>query len=1375
MDVFSLSTNPWLFIVNVAFCSITLGAMALSASYVLQRCSLPLRYALLCFGVVSIVACPLPIWFGCRHGLGLVTLQMNSNDQSLHSQFEDLGSKINPTRDLAARSKTEADQGDLVLESTHSQDILLRADDAKILPVGPTQTNSVSTHKNLGSFGMSWLNRTVGCLSLVWLAGSFWYLKKLVGGFRLLYRLQREVEITNDRRLSVCIDAIFLEMRGKKCRTRIYESTLAQAPLTVGWWQPAFVVPKDLAKRLDDEQLESVLTHEVAHLVRRDSYMALLQQLSLVLFWWNPFLRFVNQQISQLRERICDDHAVKRLGNGVPLATAMVTIAEWSVGRDKTLPFVATLIDFEGEIEGRINRLADRERKIVVSLNIPSKLMLGLAGILIGTASLIPVVRAQIEIPSASKDVSSPSEWQVLVRTVDAQGNPIANSKIGFQFRGNEAPVLETSNDDGWFVKSFKTQTPAYLIIHARADGYAPMRAFWRNGDEYPLDPLPAEFTFKMMKAITVGGAVIDEAGEPIEGARVQFSAGVKQDSDASRAQISFSFESYTTDEKGRWSCDLAPQAIDTGSINVYHPDYVFDSANYNVDDKIPLLREATHQWILKKGFAISGRVVDSNDNPIEGATLALGELNRSSDKGPFPRTDSDGRYRFEAVSPRSENRDGPISFTIMVLKHGFQPVMESVPGYGKRPMNDSSPQERIVNFQLTRGVPVTIRVVDTLGQPVESVNVDLRYWHDTETLGVLQKSCLPTKTDAQGIWQWNDFPRGEAIRFDFYKQGFADVRQLQIKVNDPSVIVTVVLNRPQVIVGTVVDAITKKPIPEFVIQRAFEGMKELRWIEPTRSKNGVYRKQIRMPSATGSYTYRAMAEGYTSAISQSTPYEEGKTTVINFELVPLAPHATQTDAEEEKKKEAPAKSSKSRRDKFETEVKTTPVSIYGRTIRKDGKPIPGVRVWAVSSRASQTRLGEAVSDENGNYRIENVIMPFEVRPYAIEHSEFELFGMAEGFAFAWHRTDYYPMLVRKNLPTGHSYESSTGESYVWDESRKRYRAVLSENEYAANIFSINGIYGDKQIKVDLAFSAPSRFSSQLVDDQGRPIVDASIGLWHVQELRSNVIERTQTMYVDGVAPSELRNRRTDQNGFFEYANLPQNCSLRLSIAPKGFTRRDVQGFTGNRAGNIFDEPSDIDDGSVITFKRPIKVPIQVVYDDTGLPAKNVSVGLGNGETWDLRTTDKDGRATLTVPAGKHSLGATAEYGTPYLSAEADPSSESNSHVISADSPTATMRTIRLKRAAEVDVQVVDSTTGKGIAGYDFWIMKDNGTSEYLWRSFEPPNLFRVDRPLTDENGRAKLLFVPGKHTIGVEANPSQSIECVAGQVTSVTFMISKK
>lgn len=146
----------------------------------------------------------------------------------------------------------------------------------------------------------------------------------------------------------------------------------------------------------------------------------------------------------------------------------------------------------------------------------------------------------------------------------------------------------------------------------------------------------------------------------------------------------------------------------------------------------------------------------------------------------------------------------------------------------------------------------------------------------------------IPDRTDENGIWQWNDVPSGETIQFAIESRGFARIHH-SIPVKPGTIIETIVLKRPQVIVGQVIDAATKKAIPEFVFKRAFENVggfpDGLFWTaDEVRGTDGEYQATITMPPNNGSYTYKILATGYEPALSKSTPFQEGETR-IDFEL----------------------------------------------------------------------------------------------------------------------------------------------------------------------------------------------------------------------------------------------------------------------------------------------------------------------------------------------------------------------------------------------------------------------------------------------------------------------------------------------------------
>ncbi|MCA9017851.1 MAG: hypothetical protein KDA77_21180, partial [Planctomycetaceae bacterium] len=446
-----------------------------------------------------------------------------------------------------------------------------------------------------------------------------------------------------------------------------------------------------------------------------------------IAFWWNPLLRIINGQIVLFRERICDDYVVQRLGTGHALAEGIIKVAEWSLTRGIPVPLTTTLLDDAGEMEQRINRLMQGERRLSVNLNLPSAVLIGLVGLLFSAIPLMPVVRAQVAQSETALNLVDESvpvearpekEWSVRLRVIDNAGEQINDARVGIQLDYQGETDWQTEEQNGIFTVTVPTRIPRYCNLFVRAEGYAPMRAYWGVNQDYAADPLPAEFAFQMTKAITVGGRVIDQDNRPIVNARVLLGASSKKTDPTQRALTGFYNEEYRTDQQGQWRCELAPETISSATINVTHPDYVSLPTNYDQTAQIEELRNLTHSWTLKKGFVLTGRVVDSDGVPVAGAKLALGELNSSSSEGPFAVTDVAGRYRFENVAPMYDIRDNqdPIRFTIMVMKRGYAPVFEAVPGYGGRPLNDSTAQERVASFILKRGMKLTLHVKDSEG-----------------------------------------------------------------------------------------------------------------------------------------------------------------------------------------------------------------------------------------------------------------------------------------------------------------------------------------------------------------------------------------------------------------------------------------------------------------------------------------------------------------------------------------------------------------------------------------------------------------------------------------------------------------------------------
>ncbi len=99
-------------------------------------------------------------------------------------------------------------------------------------------------------------------------------------------------------------------------------------PVVVGLARPLVLLPASLASGLSLDQLEALLTHELAHIRRYDLLVNLLQRLAEALLFFHPAVWYVSRQMSIERENCCDDLVVATGCGRLQYADALVRMAE---------------------------------------------------------------------------------------------------------------------------------------------------------------------------------------------------------------------------------------------------------------------------------------------------------------------------------------------------------------------------------------------------------------------------------------------------------------------------------------------------------------------------------------------------------------------------------------------------------------------------------------------------------------------------------------------------------------------------------------------------------------------------------------------------------------------------------------------------------------------------------------------------------------------------------------------------------------------------------------------------------------------------------------------------------------------------------------
>jgi beta-lactamase regulating signal transducer with metallopeptidase domain len=187
-----------------------------------------------------------------------------------------------------------------------------------------------------------------------WLLGVAFFSLRSAGGFLVLERERRKQStMPSESVLEMCR---MLQRRLGLDRTiRYYKCVSLQAPAVIGWFRPIVMLPVTALTGLSEEQLQSVIAHELAHIRRFDTFVNLFQIAVETLLFYHPAVWWLNKRIRAEREHCCDDVALSLCGNPVEYARALTIMEEW-----RSAPVLAMAAN-RGPLTERVFRVLGRK------------------------------------------------------------------------------------------------------------------------------------------------------------------------------------------------------------------------------------------------------------------------------------------------------------------------------------------------------------------------------------------------------------------------------------------------------------------------------------------------------------------------------------------------------------------------------------------------------------------------------------------------------------------------------------------------------------------------------------------------------------------------------------------------------------------------------------------------------------------------------------------------------------------------------------------------------------------------------------------------------------------------------------------------------
>ena len=436
---------------------------------------------------------------------------------------------------------------------------------------------------------------------------------------------------------------------------------------------------------------------------------------------------------------------------------------------------------------------------------------------------------------------------QMALQLLDADtGEPLPAAKLYlfYMYQDGRGKVTHSVTDAHGRLGVDKPQPPLWALnMFVTADGHVPKVTTFGF-----RTAMPSDYTMKLERGVSIGGVVVDEAGQPVPKAKVEFDGPGNDMTLAENIQFGPD-TTAVTDANGQWTCNMIPKQYD--QITVTAKDATHAPTNITVH---PAAADANKLVItLPPGFSIKVLVEDLSGNPIAGARVRQVELNSEHDNSKT--TDASGTFEYKAMAA------GEIMLAVQA--DGFAPVVKTL---------DLSSNVDALKFQLGPGQTLRGRIVDEAGNPVPKAFVETTRGRD--------KIRFSTNADTEGRFEWNSAP-AEPLLYSVLADGFDRAYAQSLPADGSEQVIKLSRENPEKdnvqITATVVDAESGAPLDGF---KTFVSELDRDWAFPvmfyTTGKDGKFTISFPAKSTHPGYVVQVEREGYLPGASPNLQKTSG-------------------------------------------------------------------------------------------------------------------------------------------------------------------------------------------------------------------------------------------------------------------------------------------------------------------------------------------------------------------------------------------------------------------------------------------------------------------------------------------------------------------
>ncbi|WP_425447958.1 BlaR1 family beta-lactam sensor/signal transducer [Dethiothermospora halolimnae] len=199
---------------------------------------------------------------------------------------------------------------------------------------------------------------------IIWLLGTITYsIVLLVHNIRIYKEVERDKGSLDNNIIRVVENC--KSKMGIEKYIEVACTTKFKTPIIFGALSPILLLPKDAIKKLNREELEYIIFHELAHYKRKDVLINWISIIIQVIHWFNPVIWYTFYKMRQDREIACDAYVLcylkpkeyKKYGETI------ITMLQ-NISFSPSIPMITGFSSNKYHIKQRISMIASFDREI---------------------------------------------------------------------------------------------------------------------------------------------------------------------------------------------------------------------------------------------------------------------------------------------------------------------------------------------------------------------------------------------------------------------------------------------------------------------------------------------------------------------------------------------------------------------------------------------------------------------------------------------------------------------------------------------------------------------------------------------------------------------------------------------------------------------------------------------------------------------------------------------------------------------------------------------------------------------------------------------------------------------------------------------------